>query len=711
MENIKTEIIKFLEQKKVNYKGKSKLAEILSKTLKVSFDEVIDAINTLEQEGEIYEYSKHKYATSKSLNIVKGKVSYSGHNYCFVLNDEGDIFVQRRNLLNSFDGDIVLVKVLTGEVSGKKREGKVVKILSRSTDNIIGTFTRIKSYGYVKSDKKNFDKDIFIDTANINGAKDGDKVVVNLISSKSGNLVGEVIEVIGDINAVGNDIKCLLRQYKIVEKFPDGAISQAKSIKQEIDKANYINTRRDLTDLMLFTIDGKDAKDLDDAVSLSKNQDGTYELGVHIADVGEYVRKDSKLDESAFERGTSIYFLNQVIPMLPKELSNGICSLNPNVDRLALSVLMKIDKKGNVLNSEICESVINSKHRLNYDEVLEVIDGNIETQERLKDIKDILLDMYDLSCILDKRRKDLGSLNFELPESKVIVDENNKPLRIEKRVATKSTKLIETFMVVANEVVAQKFDTLKIPFVYRVHEKPDSEKMQGFFNFLSSLGVKFSLEKKDIAPRDLQEILTSVENLPASTVVNMVMLRSLKKAKYFDKCLGHFGLALTYYCHFTSPIRRYPDLCIHRIIKEYLHNNISYIKSPKMVDFVEKASMQSSNTEKNAEEVERAITDYKKCEYMSQFIGEQFEGIISGVTARGFYVELENTCEGFVGVSTLTDDFYNYDDKSLALVGSNGKFYRIGEKVQVELTDCNLSERKINFSIIKKLHWKIKFYK
>lgn len=704
MEKLKIDILNFLDEKRINYKGKNKLADILSKTLKANYEAVINCLDELERDGDIYEFTKNKYATVSSLNIVKGKVSYAGHNYCFVLNSEGDIFVQKRNLLNSFDGDIVLVKILSGEYGGKKREGKVVKILSRSNDNIIGTFRSIKSYGYVTSDKKNFDKDIFIDTQNINGAKDGDKVVVNLTTFKSGNPVGKIVEVIGDINAVGNDIKCLLRQYKIIEKFPDDALKQAKSFKQEFDKNNYLNTRKDLTELMLFTIDGKDAKDLDDAVSLNKNKDGTYELGVHIADVGEYVRKDSKLDESAFERGTSIYFLNQVIPMLPRELSNGICSLNPNVDRLALSVLMKIDKKGNVINSEICESVIKSKYRLNYDEVLEVIDGNKETSNRLCEIKETILNMYELSCILEERRKNLGSLNFELPESKVIVDENNKPLRIEKRLATKSTKLIETFMVVANEVVAQKFDSLKIPFVYRVHEKPDAEKMQGFFNFLSSLGIKFNLEKKDIAPRDLQEILTQVENLPTNNVVNMVMLRSLKKAKYFDKCLGHFGLALTYYCHFTSPIRRYPDLCIHRIIKEYLHHNNSYIKSPKMVDFVEKASMQSSNTEKNAEEVERAITDYKKCEYMSQFIGEHFEGIISGVTARGFYVELDNTCEGFVSTASLSDDFYNYDDKMLALIGANGKFYRIGEKVEVELTECVLSERKINFNIIKKIN-------
>ncbi|MBR1985069.1 MAG: RNB domain-containing ribonuclease, partial [Clostridia bacterium] len=335
------------------------------------------------------------------------------------------------------------------------------------------------------------------------------------------------------------------------------------------------------------------------------------------------------------------------------------------------------------------------------------IEGNKETQNRLKEIKDVLLEMYELSQILDKRRTEQGSLNFDLPESKVIVDQNNKPIDIVKRSTTKSTKIIETFMVAANEVIAKKFEDAKVPFVYRVHEKPDSEKMSTFFNFISSLGVKFSLDKKDIMPIDLQKILTSVEDLPISTVVNMIMLRSLKKAKYMEKCLGHFGLALTYYCHFTSPIRRYPDLCIHRIIKEYLRNNITFVTSPKMIDFVSKASMKSSEMEKNAEDVERAITDYKKCEYMSQFIGQHFEGIISGVTARGFFVELENTCEGFVSVSTMKDDFYDFDERTLTLVGKQN-MYRIGERVEVEVADCILSERKINFNIVKKVNQKTK---
>lgn len=701
MEELKERVLEFLESKFVNHKGINKLAEVVSKSLHTNYEETLLTLKQLENEGDIFEFSKHKYAVSKNLGLVKGKVSYSDKGFSFVLNPEGDVYVTRKNLMNSFDGDFVLVKIISPSINGKKREGKVVKILKRSTDNIVGTFTRIKNYGYVAPDRKKLDRDIFIDVANINGAKDGDKVVVDLVGFKSGNPVGKVTEVIGNPNEKGNDIKCLLRQYKIYDKFNDSVMQYARSLPQEINKSNFKN-RRDLTDLMLFTIDGKDAKDLDDAVSLTKNKDGTFMLGVHIADVGEYVPYESPIDECAFDRGTSIYFLDQVIPMLPKELSNGICSLNEGVERLALSVFMKIDNSGEVLQSEICESVIKSKHRLNYDEVLEVLDGNVKTQESLKDIKETLFLMLELSQILDKRRKKYGSIDFDIPEGKIIVDENNKPIDVVKRSSTKSTKLIETFMVVTNEVIAKKFCDLKIPFVYRVHESPDVDKMTNFVNFLSTLGVKFGSNKKEVEPRDLQKVLNEVENLPIKPVVNMVLLRSLKKAKYFDKCLGHFGMALNYYCHFTSPIRRYPDLCIHRIIKEYLHGNNSFIKSPKMVGFVIKASEKSSIMEKNAEDVERAIEDYKKCEYMSGFVGKLFIGIISGVNARGFYVELDNTCEGFVSVANLKDDFYNFDENALMLVGKN-KYYKIGEKVEIMLTSCVLSERKINFEVIRKI--------
>ena len=701
MEDLKSQILEILDEKFINHKGINKLAEVLCRMLKSDYDKTLEALLELEESGDIFEFVKHKYASSKNLGLKKGKLSISNGNFGFVATGEGkDIFVARRNLLKAFDGDTVLVKLISSEYQGKNPEGKVVKVLLHNSVGLVGTYNAFRGYGYVEPEKSNMQ--IKVPMANSMGAKDGDKVVVDIVSTKSGVPVGKVTEVIGNLNDKGNDIKWLLRQYKVRDVFPQDVIDSARRVPQEIDPANYPQ-RRNLMDEMLFTIDGKDAKDLDDAVSLKKNPDGTYLLGVHIADVGEYVRLESTLDKEAYTRGTSIYFLDYVIPMLPKELSNGICSLNEGVARLAMSVYMTIDKEGNVTNSEIFESVIKSKHRLNYDEVLEVLEGNKTTQKRLADITPTLLEMLELSNILDARRRKFGSLDFDLPEGEVICDKNGKPVEIVKRRATKSTKIIETFMVVANETVAKTFDKMNIPFVYRVHEKPDSEKMQAFYNFIDTFGISHSGDNKEVEPKDLQEILNHIKGQDAEEVVNMIMLRSLKKARYFEKCLGHFGMALTYYCHFTSPIRRYPDLTIHRIIKEYLHGNNAFLKSPKMLDFVVKSSVQSSNQEKLSEDVERAITDYKKCEYMSKFIGETFDGIISGVTQRGFFVELDNTCEGLVPVSSLKNGFYEFDERTLSLVSSVGRF-RIGEKVQVKVASCILPDRKINFDFVKKLN-------
>lgn len=699
MEELEKKILDAMNKRFFSHSGLTKLAKVVSEALQEDYNSVLSALVSLEKSGDIYEFTKHKYITAESAGIVRGKIVFNSPNFGFVLSPEGDVYIAKRNTLGAFDGDVVLAKITHEEKGGKRREGKVLKILSRDNNGIVGTFVLVKSYGYVKPERKNFD--IFIPAGSTLGAHDGDKVVCDIVEYKSGNPVGKVTEVIGSLSERGNDIKWILRQHKIVGDFPEQVLKIARSFSQTIDKTK-ISNRRDLRDSMLFTIDGADAKDLDDAVSLKKNSDGTYLLGVHIADVGEYVTFESPIDEEAFRRATSIYFINDVIPMLPKELSNGICSLNENEERLALSVEMKIDATGDVISSEVFESVIRSKHRLNYDEVLELLDGNTAVAERLSDIKQTLFDMLELSNILEARRKKCGSLDFDLPEGKVIVDGNGKPVDVLKRVATKSTKLIETFMVVANETVAKKFFDAKIPFVYRVHETPDADKMATFYNFLGTLGIQAPESKKDVTPKDLQGILDKVDDKDFAEVVNMMMLRSLKKAKYFDKCLGHFGLALQFYCHFTSPIRRYPDLCIHRIIKDYLRKNYSLIKSPKMADFVERASAQSSNQEKLSEDVERAIEDYKKCEYMSQFIGQTFSGIISSVSSRGFYVELENTCEGLVSVSSLKDDFYDFDERKLMLV-SKHNYYKIGEKVEVKVLSCNLPERKTEFGLVKKI--------
>lgn len=700
MEELKEKVLEVLNSRFVSHRGLNNLASILSRFLKEDADEVRSVILDLIDSGDVVEISKNKFAGIRIVGFVKGKFSYSNPSFGFVLNDNGDIYISRKNFNGAFDGDEVLVKIIGKAHKDKKREGKIIKIIARDNDGLLGTFHDFNNYGLVDLDKKRMQ--VRINKEDFLGAKEGDKVVIDIKSYKAGCPLGQVVEVIGSLDKKGNDIKYFLRKYKVREDFPLSVMTEAKKIPQTIDKSKF-KDRVDLTSEMIFTIDGKDAKDLDDAVSLKKCADGSFILGVHIADVGEYVRLNSIIDKEAYERGTSIYFLDKVIPMLPRELSNGICSLNEKVDRLALSVEMKIDKTGEVLDSKIFESIIRSQHRLNYDEVLEVIEGNADTQARLADIKDMILDMHELSTILENRRNKFGALNFEIPEGEVLLDENGKAKEIEVRKATKSTKLIETFMVVTNETIARTFDKLKIPFVYRVHEKPDSEKIKTFFNFIDTLGLKIPVSpKKQIEPKDLQGVLEEAQDKDSKGVVNMVMLRSLKKAKYLNKCLGHFGMALEFYSHFTSPIRRYPDLTIHRIIKEYLHGNLSFVKSKEMAGFVIKASDKSSVQERTAEEVERAITDYKKCEYMLGFAGSEFDGIISGVTNKGFYVELDNTCEGLVPVSSLTDDFYEYDEEKLMLKGKRN-YYRIGEKVRVKMIDAIPLERKINFEVIKKL--------
>ena len=696
---LKDIILSAMQEKFVKHKNLTDLSFSLAKMLGKEQEDVFEALKELEAQGDIFLYTKNRYATSKMLGLVKGKLSLKD-NFGFVLNDDGDIFVAKKNILGAYDGDYVLCKVLSPKRSGKKSEGKIVKIIRRDSLDLTGTFTIHGGRYYVMPDKKN--GEILVHDGDTLGAKEGDKVVFDIISYRASTPIARVKEVIGDINKPGNDIKWLLRQYKVREHFPENVLKEAKAIGQQVDREKY-KDRVDLTGKMIFTIDGEDAKDLDDGVSITKNKDGTYLLGVHIADVGEYVTLSSPIDQEAFERGTSIYFLNQVIPMLPKELSNGICSLNENVDRLALSVEMKIDKTGDVIDSKIFESVIRSKHRLSYNQVLKVLDGDKVETEKLKDIKKDLFDMLELSKLLNDRRQKYGALDFDLPEGEVLVDEQNRPLEIVKRKSDKATKIIETFMVVANETVAKTFDRLKVPFVYRVHEKPDPDKMSNFFRLAGVFGVNIKTDKKDVEPKDLQIVLNEVANSPAKEVVNMIMLRSLKKAKYFDVCQGHFGMALTYYCHFTSPIRRYPDLTIHRIIKEYLHGNNSFIKSEKMSNFVSQSAEKSSIQEKLAEDVERAITDYKKCEYMTRFIGQEFDGIISGANSRGFYVELDNTCEGQVALGSLKDDFYFFDEDNLSIYSKSGRYYRVGERVRVVVADVNVPNRQLSFEVVKKL--------
>ena len=691
-----------IENRYMKFKGFDGLCLQLSQELRVEYDEIKKAVNELINDGEILEVSRGKYETLKMLGYKKCRISGTSKGYCFgevLYSDEDDIFIAAKNSKSALNRDIAIVKIL--KATNKSREGKVVKIIKRESDQLVGTYHTYRSYGIVYPDDIKINRNIYIYKGNNLNAREGDKVVVQVTNFQGkGNLVGKVIEVIGDINKKGNDILSIIRNYKLYEKFPEEVEHYAESIPQQITEKSK-KGRLDLTKELIFTIDGEDTRDIDDAISLTMNNDGTYHLGVHIADVSEYVKQDSILDKEAYNRATSVYFPDRVLPMLPKQLSNGICSLNENEERLTLSVFMDIDKNAKVFNHKIQKSFIKSKHRMTYTDVQRILDKDKSATKEYPDLIKVLQDMNKLCDILEANRKKRGALDFNIAETYVQLDENGKTIDIKARERKKAHRLIESFMIVCNETVAEDMYIKKAPFVYRVHEKPATDRMTAFVMFINSLGINTDLDVRNVAPKDLQDIIKHVETLPSRSVVNTVMLRSLKKARYLPQCLGHFGLASTYYCHFTSPIRRYPDLVIHRIIKLAIEGRLK-VNRPFYENFVNKASLQSSEKEKTADEAERAVDDLKKAEYMANYIGEEYEGIISGVIGKGLFVELPNTCEGFVSINLLPKDYYDFDDRLYELRGKN-HFYKLGEAVKIKVEEVNITERKINFSLICKI--------
>ncbi len=702
---IKNRILFLLENKFIEVKGYNKFLNFICMKLNISFEEVKKEVDELLKSGEIYQTEKDTFVSSKAAGLIIGKILSSSKDYAFCepLDDvDNDIFLAPRNIKGALNKDIVLCKVLKEDFENKKREGVVLKILKRESAQLVGTYHSYKGYGLVSPDDIRLNRNIYVNIKDSLKAAEGDKVVAVItdFKDKKGTVSGKVIEVIGDINKKGNDILSIIRNYKLYEKFPESVEAFAESVPQEVTEKSKKN-RKDLTGLLTFTIDGEDAKDLDDAVSLEMNSDGSYRLGVHIADVGHYVQMDSILDKEAFNRATSVYFPDRVLPMLPRQLSNGICSLNEGVERLTLSVFMDIDKNAKLLRQEICESFIKTKHRLTYTTVQKLLDGDKASIKKYNDIYSTILNMDKLTDILEAFRIKRGALDFDIPETYVELDENGKTVNIRPRERKKAHRIIESFMIACNETVAKFFKERKVPFVYRIHEKPAIDKMTAFTTFLGSLGVAVDFDLRKMTPKDLQELLEKIKDLPYKSVVNTVMLRSLKKAKYLEQCLGHFGLASEFYCHFTSPIRRYPDLVIHRIIKLYLKNVLQKNKS-FLENYVAKAALQSSEREKLADEAERAVDDLKKAEYMKGFIGVEFDGIISGVSPKGLFVELENTCEGFIRVDKLPEDFYLCDD---VLYQLNGKFnkFRLGGKLKIRVESVNLFERKVDFDFIKKL--------
>ena len=628
-----------------------------------------------------------------------------GFGFVILEDEEDDIYIAKEDSKDAFSGDRVLVK-LKKKSCGARQEGIILKVIEHKKDTLVGTFQKSKNFGFVIPDDKKLCRDIFISKKNFGKARNNHKVLVHITKypQKGRKAEGKILEVIGNVNEAGIDMLSLIKDYDLPYKFPKEVVKEAQKYGDKINLEEAKN-RVDLRGKYnIFTIDGEDAKDLDDAVCVRKLENGNYILDVHIADVSNYVKEDSLLDKEALLRGTSIYMLNRVIPMLPRELSNGICSLNEGEDRYTLSISMEIDQKGKLISSDVFKGIINVTRRMSYKDVQSILDNsdNVIVEKYKEYIPDFKL-MEELAHVLKEKRITKGYLNLDIPESKIILDKDGYAIDVKKYETTFANEIIEQFMLIANEAIAEKFYWLKAPFIYRVHEDPDIEKVTELNKLLFNFGYKIHVKEGKIYPAEFAKILKEVEGKPEEKIVSNMILRTLKVAVYDSENKGHFGIASKYYCHFTSPIRRYPDLFIHRIISKYLRNN--YTLSEKKVELYSKIAeddaKKSSEREKIATQVERDSIDIKKAEYMSNKIGEEYEGIISGVTQFGVFVELENTVEGLIRFENLGDEYYEYDPDHKILIGERSKeTFKIGDKINIEVIDANKQEKRISFKRI-----------
>ena len=662
-------------------------------------------LKSMEKEGLIVRTKKDKFGVPERLGLVSGKLEVHQKGFGFLIPDaegEKDVFIPSSSMNGAMNGDRVLVQITREDINGKKREGEVQEVLDRANKKIIGVYEDSRNFGFVVPEDSRLNQDIFISKKDRNGATEGDLVICEVVkwADKRRSPEGIVKEVLGKKGDRGLDILTIIKKYGLPEEFPDKVLNYAENIEEEIPEKEYAR-RVDLRNLRMVTIDGEDAKDLDDAVSIEKLDNGKFRLGVHIADVSHYVKEKNPLDREALKRGTSVYLIDRVIPMLPKKLSNGICSLNPKVDRLALSCFMIIDSKGKVIQHEIEETVIKTSERMTYTDVTKILENN---DEELIKRYDYLVDdfkaMEELCNILRTKRMRRGAIDFNFEESKIILNDLGKPIDIRPYDRAIANRIIEEFMLVCNETIAEHMYWTNLPFVYRIHEEPDEEKLEKFKEFIYNLGyvVRWGQETH---PRALQDILDKVKGKKEETVVSTLLLRSMMQAKYSPECVGHFGLAAKYYCHFTSPIRRYPDLQIHRIIKEQINGRIDEKRSARLSNIVEIASKQSSEMERLAQEAEREVDDLKKAEYMQERIGEEFSGIISSVTSFGLFAELPNTIEGLIHITALDDDYYIYDEAHLCLIGERTKkVYRLGDEVKVRCTRVDIDNREIYFDLV-----------
>lgn len=683
---------------------KLKELAILLQVPKEQRSELKAVMDALEAEGKVHVSQKGKYLKGAG-RTLRGVYQAHPRGFGFVTieGETDDIFIPEKETNGALHGDTVEI-LLTASPEGKRKEGKIVKIAERGTAKIVGLYqvAKGKHYGFVIPDNQRFLQDIFVPEERAKGAVDGHKVVVELTSYGSDNAKpeGKIVEILGHVNDPGVDIMSIVKSYDLPVEFPEKVINQAERVPEEVSDADMAG-RKDLREWVMVTIDGEDAKDLDDAVSLTRTEDGkNWILGVHIADVANYVQERSALDREALHRGTSVYLADRVIPMLPHRLSNGICSLNAGVDRLAMSCIMTVDAKGDVIDHEICESVIRVNERMSYTSVKKILEDHDEEETmRYIDLVPMFEEMEQLAGILRNRRHQRGSIDFDFPESKIMLDEEGHPMEIRSYDRNVATKIIEDFMLLANETVAEEYYWREIPFVYRVHETPDEDKIKKLTILINNFGYSLHISD-EVRPGQIQKLLAKIQGTPQETMISRLALRSMKQARYTPENDGHFGLAARYYTHFTSPIRRYPDLQIHRIIKDDLRGRMNEKKMEHYQKILPEVTRQASETERRAEEAERETIRLKKAEYMEAHIGEVFEGVISGITNWGIYVELSNTIEGLVHVANMYDDHYDYYEDRYEMVGEHtGKTYKLGETVYVRVIDADCLTRTIDFEM------------
>ncbi|MFC4098407.1 ribonuclease R [Paenibacillus xanthanilyticus] len=704
------QLLEFMQESAYKPLTYQELAERLGSEDAQSFKSFLVLLNTLEDEGKILRTSNDRYGLPERMNLLRGRIQAHAKGFAFLLpeeKDHPDVYLHANDLKSAMNGDTVLVRV-TAKTGAGRMEGEVVRIVQRAVTQVVGTFENHEAYGFVVPDDKRINRDIFIPKGEFKGAVSGQKVVVRIVSYPEGRSAaeGEIIEILGHKDDPGVDILSIIRKHGLPESFPDDVMAEAEAAPDTITEEEIVSQgRRDLRNKVIVTIDGEDAKDLDDAVNVERLENGNYVLGVHIADVGYYVTEKSALDQEAYRRGCSVYLVDRVIPMLPHRLSNGICSLNPQVDRLTMSCEMEFDAKTlKRVRHDVFTSVIKTKERMTYTNVRKILQNeDQEVTERYSELVDTFKLMEELAMRLRNMRMKRGAIDFDFVEAKVLVDQEGKPTDIIKRERSIAEQIIEEFMLAANETVAEHFFWLKVPFLYRIHENPDSEKLMTFVQFAANFGYQIKGKGNTIHPRSLQSLLEEIRGAKEQTVISTMMLRSMKQARYEAQSLGHFGLAAEFYSHFTSPIRRYPDLVIHRVMREVFENGglLPDDRMDVLAQRMPEIAQQSSERERVAVEAERDTEKLKKAEFMLDKIGEEFDGIISSVTSFGIFIELENTVEGLIRLSDMNDDYYHFHEQHMVLIGERtSRIFRIGDEVRIRVENVNMDEHTVDFALL-----------